>query len=97
MSPADPDRLMTSADVAAMLGLAPGNGPATVADYARRRGLPFIDMPGRMLFRRSDVLEWIEGRRKVQAASEKKSVKKRPTLTIAAAKQRRPAWDGRMR
>lgn len=63
--PSPAERLLTARELAALLGFAAG----TVVDWAERGDLPAFKVGGRLRFRESEVLEWLEGRRVAQGAS----------------------------
>lgn len=51
--------LLTAADVAELLRFS----PATIVDWAEREELPAFKVGGRLRFRLSEVLDWLEARR----------------------------------
>jgi excisionase family DNA binding protein len=53
------ERLLTSSELADLLGFAAG----TVVDWAEAGKLPCFKIGGRLRFRESEVLEWLEARR----------------------------------
>jgi excisionase family DNA binding protein len=61
--PLDPtgvtERLVTAAELAELLGFS----PATIVDWAESGSLPCFKIGGRLRFRESEVLDWLEGRR----------------------------------
>ena len=52
------ERLLTSAELGELLGFAAG----TVVDWAERGTIPAFKLGGRLRFRESEVLEWLEAR-----------------------------------
>jgi nitrogen PTS system EIIA component len=59
------ERLLTARELAELLGFAAG----TIVDWAERGELPAFKVGGRLRFRESEVLEWLEGRRLAQGAA----------------------------
>jgi excisionase family DNA binding protein len=57
VSPAD--RLLTAREVAELLGFSAG----TVVDWVERGGLPAFKVGGRLRFRESEVIAWLEQQR----------------------------------
>jgi len=53
------ERLLTARELAALLGFAAG----TVVDWAEAGKLPAFKLGGRLRFRESEVLAWLEERR----------------------------------
>ncbi len=53
------ERLLTSLEVAELLGFAAG----TVVDWAEAGTVPAFKVGGRLRFRESEVVEWLERRR----------------------------------
>lgn len=53
------ERLLTARELAELLGFAAG----TVVDWAERGELPAFKLGGRLRFRESEVLDWLEARR----------------------------------
>jgi excisionase family DNA binding protein len=53
------ERLLTAAELAEVLGFAAG----TIVDWAERGELPAFKLGGRLRFRESEVLDWLEARR----------------------------------
>lgn len=53
------ERLVTAAELAELLGFS----PATIVDWAEAGSLPCFKLGGRLRFRESEVLDWLEGRR----------------------------------
>jgi excisionase family DNA binding protein len=53
------ERLLTARELADLLGFAPG----TVVDWAEAGTLPAFKIGGRLRFRESEVLDWLEARR----------------------------------
>lgn len=53
------DRLLTAAEVADLLGFQPG----TVVNWAERGEVPSFKVGGRLRFRQSEVVAWLEERR----------------------------------
>jgi excisionase family DNA binding protein len=53
------ERLVTARELAELLGFA----PATIVDWAERGEVPAFKLGGRLRFRESEVLAWLEGRR----------------------------------
>ena len=53
------DRLLTAAELAETLGFAAG----TVVDWAEKGTIPAFKIGGRLRFRESEVLDWLEGQR----------------------------------
>jgi excisionase family DNA binding protein len=51
--------LLTARELAELLGFAAG----TIVDWAERGELPGFKVGGRLRFRESEVLDWLEGRR----------------------------------
>jgi excisionase family DNA binding protein len=56
--------LLTARDVAEFLGFKPG----TIVDWYEAGKLPGYKVGGRLRFRESDVLAWLEERRRVLAS-----------------------------
>jgi excisionase family DNA binding protein len=55
------ERLLTAREIAELLGFAAG----TVVDWAERGDMPAFKLGGRLRFRESEVLAWLEERRLV--------------------------------
>jgi excisionase family DNA binding protein len=53
------DRLLTARELAELLGFAAG----TIVDWAERGEVPCFKLGGRLRFRESEVVEWLEARR----------------------------------
>jgi excisionase family DNA binding protein len=53
------ERLLTARELADLLGFAAG----TVVDWAERGDVPAFKVGGRLRFRESEVLGWLEGQR----------------------------------
>jgi excisionase family DNA binding protein len=53
------ERLLTARELGELLGFAAG----TVVDWAERGDIPVFKVGGRLRFRESEVLEWLEQRR----------------------------------
>ena len=53
------EQLLTTRALADLLGFAPG----TIIDWAERGELPSFKVGGRLRFRESEILDWIEKRR----------------------------------
>ena len=53
------ERLLTSAELAEMLGFAAG----TIVDWAERGTIPAFKLGGRLRFRESEVLAWLEAQK----------------------------------
>jgi excisionase family DNA binding protein len=53
------ERLLTAREVAELLGFA----PATVLDWAEAGRIPYFKVGGRLRFRESEVLAWLETKR----------------------------------
>jgi excisionase family DNA binding protein len=53
------DRLLTSAELADLLGFAAG----TVVDWAEKGAIPAFKIGGRLRFRETEVLDWLERQR----------------------------------
>lgn len=53
------ERLLTARDLGEMLGFAAG----TIVDWAERDELPSFKIGGRLRFRESEVIDWLEERR----------------------------------
>ena len=53
------DRLLTASELAELLGFAPG----TIVDWAEAGTIPAFKLGGRLRFRESEVLAWLEERR----------------------------------
>jgi excisionase family DNA binding protein len=53
------ERLLTAAELAELLGFAAG----TIVDWAERGTIPAFKLGGRLRFRESEVLAWVETRR----------------------------------
>ena len=53
------ERLLTAAELAEQLGFAAG----TIVDWAERGTIPAFKLGGRLRFRESEVLDWLEGQR----------------------------------
>lgn len=53
------DRLLTATQIGQLLGFS----PATIVDWAERGEVPAYKLGGRLRFRESEVLTWLEGRR----------------------------------
>jgi excisionase family DNA binding protein len=51
--------MLTAAELAEILGFSPG----TVVDWAERGEVPCFKLGGRLRFRESEVVEWLEARR----------------------------------
>ncbi len=60
------ERLLTASEVAELLGFAAG----TVVDWAERGEVPAFKIGGRLRFRESEVLDWLEKQRLVRLASQ---------------------------
>jgi excisionase family DNA binding protein len=72
------ERLLTAREVAELLGFASG----TVVNWAERGEVPSFKLGGRLRFRESEVVEWIEQRRQGPGAGGEVS----PTPTAAPAR-----------
>lgn len=59
------ERLLSARELGELLGFAPG----TIVDWAERGQVPAFKLGGRLRFRESEVLAWLEGRRLVSDAS----------------------------
>lgn len=57
--------LQTADDVAQMLGVA----PRTVYLWARTGSLPHFRLGGAVRFRRSEIEQWLQGQRELEAAA----------------------------
>jgi PTS system nitrogen regulatory IIA component len=55
------ERLLTARELGELLGFAAG----TIVDWAERGDVPAFKVGGRLRFRESEVLEWLERRRLV--------------------------------
>ena len=53
------ERLLTARQLAGLLGFS----PSTIQDWAEDGKLPAFKLGGRLRFRESEVLTWLEGRR----------------------------------
>jgi excisionase family DNA binding protein len=53
------DRLLTASELGERLGFAAG----TIVDWAERGTIPAFKLGGRLRFRESEVLAWLEGQR----------------------------------
>lgn len=53
------ERLLTARELGELLGFAAG----TIVDWAERGKLPCFKIGGRLRFRESEVVEWLEARR----------------------------------
>lgn len=53
------ERLLTARELADLLGFAAG----TIVDWAERGDMPAFKIGGRLRFRESEVLDWLETRR----------------------------------
>jgi PTS system nitrogen regulatory IIA component len=53
------DKLLTSAELAEVLGFAAG----TIVDWAEKGTIPAFKLGGRLRFRESEVLDWLEAQR----------------------------------
>ena len=53
------ERLLTSAELAELLGFAAG----TIVDWAEKGTIPAFKLGGRLRFRESEVLDWLEASR----------------------------------
>jgi nitrogen PTS system EIIA component len=60
------ERLLTAREIAELLGFAAG----TVVDWAERGDVPAFKLGGRLRFRESEVLAWLEERRLVSVRGE---------------------------
>jgi PTS system nitrogen regulatory IIA component len=60
------ERLLTARELADLLGFAAG----TVVDWAERGDVPAFKIGGRLRFRESEVLAWLEQRRLVSGRTE---------------------------
>jgi excisionase family DNA binding protein len=58
------ERLLTAAELGHLLGFAPG----TVVDWAEAGKIPAFKLGGRLRFRESEVLAWLEQRRVVNGS-----------------------------
>lgn len=59
--PEEPQEYLTNAEAARLAGLAPG----TLEAWRRRAGgPPFIRLGRRVIYKRSDVVEWLDGKRR---------------------------------
>jgi excisionase family DNA binding protein len=54
------ESLLTARQIAELLGFAPG----TIVDWAEAGKLPHFRIGGRLRFRESEIVEWLEQRRK---------------------------------
>lgn len=54
------ERLLSAREVAELLGFA----SSTIIDWAERDELPSFKIGGRLRFRESEVVEWVEGQRR---------------------------------
>jgi excisionase family DNA binding protein len=52
--------MLTAREVAELLGF----GAGTIVDWAERDALPCFKIGGRLRFRESEVLDWLEGQRR---------------------------------
>lgn len=59
------DRLLTAAELAEVLGFSAG----TIVDWAERGTIPAFKLGGRLRFRESEVLNWLERQRMSPGAS----------------------------
>ena len=53
------DRLLTAAELGELLGFAAG----TIVDWAEKGTIPAFKLGGRLRFRESEVLDWLEAHR----------------------------------
>lgn len=53
------ERLLSAAELAELLGFAPG----TIVDWAERGSVPAFKLGGRLRFRLAEVEAWLEGQR----------------------------------
>jgi PTS system nitrogen regulatory IIA component len=60
------ERLLTARELAELLGFAAG----TVVDWAERGDVPAFKLGGRLRFRESEVLAWLEERRLASVRAE---------------------------
>lgn len=56
--------LLTAAELAEILGFSPG----TIVDWSEERKIPSFKVGGRLRFRESEVLAWLEERRQPVAS-----------------------------
>jgi PTS system nitrogen regulatory IIA component len=74
------DRLLTSAELAELLGFAAG----TIVDWAERGTIPAFKLGGRLRFRESEVLDWLEAQRvKAGARGEAPATPQRPPGVVS--------------
>jgi nitrogen PTS system EIIA component len=59
------ERLLTAAELAELLNFSAG----TIVDWAERGTIPAFKLGGRLRFRESEVLEWLEQRRVQKAGA----------------------------
>src|SRR4029450_6271169 len=80
------ERLLTAAELAEMLGFAAG----TIVDWAERGTIPAFKIGGRLRFRESEVLDWLEAQR-VGPGKERSAVSPTPSIHPAHRVVSRPS------
>ena len=74
------EKLLTSAEIAELLGFSAG----TIVDWAERGTIPAFKIGGRLRFRESEVVDWMESRRlKAGAGGEAPTTPQRPQGVVS--------------
>jgi excisionase family DNA binding protein len=74
------DRLLTAVELADHLGFCSG----TIVDWAEKGTIPAFKLGGRLRFRESEVLDWLEGQRvRAGAGGEAPATPQRPPGVVS--------------
>jgi excisionase family DNA binding protein len=75
------ERLLSARELAGVLGFS----PATIVDWAEAGKLPAFKLGGRLRFRESEVLEWLETKRAGTGGEAPATPRQRPPEVVSLA------------